>query len=141
MADMYSPEKRSEIMSRIRSKETVAEKIVFEELRRRKIYFQKHYKRAPGKPDIALPRKKKAVFIDGDFWHGRDFSRISESRDPDDYWVKKLTRNMDRDKQQLEELAQKGWLVLRVWESDIKRKRTRTGEIDKIAGFLREQIT
>lgn len=137
MTDMYSPEKRSEIMSCIRSKETVAEKIVFKELRRRKIYFQKHYKSAPGKPDIALPRKKKAVFIDGDFWHGRDFSRVANSREPDDFWVKKLARNMDRDKKQQEELARNGWLVLRVWESDIKRKRTCDAEIDKIADFLR----
>lgn len=137
MADMYSPEKRSEIMSRIRSKETVAEKIVFRELRRRKVYFQKHYKNAPGKPDIALPRKKKAVFIDGDFWHGRDFRRMADARPPDDFWVKKLTYNMDRDKRQLEELSRNGWLVLRVWESDIKRKRTREGEIEKLVSFLR----
>lgn len=66
MADMYSPEKRSDIMSRIRSKETQAEKIVFRYLRQQKLYFQKHYARAAGKPDVALPRKKKAVFIDSD---------------------------------------------------------------------------
>jgi DNA mismatch endonuclease, patch repair protein len=137
VADMYSPEKRSEIMSRIRSKETVAEKIVFRELRRRNVYFQKHYKRAPGKPDVALPRKKKAVFVDGDFWHGRDLKRMTDSRPADDFWVKKLVRNMDRDKRQLEELAQEGWLVLRVWESDIKRKSTREGEIEKIISFLK----
>lgn len=136
MADIFSPEKRSEIMSRIRSKETVAEKIVFRELRRRKVYFQKHYTRAPGKPDIALPRKKRAVFIDGDFWHGRDFRRMADARPADDFWVKKLTYNMDRDRRQLEELSQNGWRVLRIWESDIKRKRTRDSEIEKVISFL-----
>lgn len=136
MADMYDPAKRSEIMSRIRSKETVAEKIVFRELRKRKIYFQKHYSRAPGKPDVALPRKKLAVFIDGDFWHGRDIERMTNARPADDFWVKKLTYNMDRDKRQLEELLRQGWRVLRIWESDVKRKRTRDDEIKKIVEFL-----
>lgn len=67
MPDMFSAQKRSEIMSRIRSKGTEAERITFKYLRQNKIYFQKHYARVAGKPDIALPRKKKAFFIDGDF--------------------------------------------------------------------------
>lgn len=136
MTDVFSREKRSEIMSRIRSKDTVAEKIVFKELRLRKIYFQKHYPRVPGKPDIAQPRKKKAVFIDGDFWHGRDIKRVEKSRGKNDYWTSKLKSNALRDRQQTSELLQKGWSVLRVWESDIKRKRTRDKKIDEISNFL-----
>lgn len=136
MTDMFSPQRRSEIMSHIRSKETEAERIVFRELRRHKVYFQKHYSRAPGKPDIALPRKRRAVFIDGDFWHGRHLERIQSSRLPDDYWVKKLAYNMRRDKQQMVELIDSGWKVLRIWESDIKRKKTRDSQIDKIVAFL-----
>ena len=62
-------------MSKIRSKNTKAELIVFRELRKRKIHFQKHYKKVVGSPDIAIPRKKIAIFIDGDFWHGRNFQR------------------------------------------------------------------
>ncbi len=72
MSYMFSSQKRSEIMSHIRSKNTEAERITFRYLRRNKIYFQKHYTRTAGKPDIALPRRKKEVFIDGDFWHGRE---------------------------------------------------------------------
>ena len=60
-------------MSKIRSKNTKLEVLVFRELRKRGVYFQKHYERVVGKPDIALPRKRKAVFLDGDFWHGYDF--------------------------------------------------------------------
>ncbi len=134
--DKFDSKKRSEIMSRIKSKDSVAEKIVFRELRRKNIYFQKHYKNAPGKPDIALPRKRRAVFIDGDFWHGRDFIQLSEQRKLSVFWIKKLTGNIDRDKRQLEELAQLNWRVLRVWESDIKRIRTRSAEIEKIVSFL-----
>jgi len=75
MADVFTPKKRSEIMSKIRSENTKAEVLVFRELRKRRIYFQQHYKRIAGNPDIALPQKKKAVFIDGDFWHGYQFSK------------------------------------------------------------------
>lgn len=84
MADIFSSEKRREVMSRIRGKNTKAELIVFRYLRKEGVYFQKHYKRAPGSPDIALPRKKRAVFIDGDFWHGKTIDRVME-RGPEDY--------------------------------------------------------
>jgi len=79
MADCFTKKKRSEIMSKIRNKETKIEKMVFKYLRENKVYFQKHYNWASGKPDIALPRKKKAVFIDGDFWHGRDYEKRKDS--------------------------------------------------------------
>lgn len=136
MTDMYSPEKRSEIMSRIRSKDTQAERIVFHYLRNNAIYFQKHYTRAAGKPDIALPRKKKAVFIDGDFWHGKTYDKVLRNRPPDDYWVLKIARNMERDKQQREGLINKGWVILQIWEEDLKRKSTRQETLEKIKAFL-----
>lgn len=138
MPDMFSPKKRSEIMSRIRSKETEAERIAFKYLRQNKIYFQKHYARVAGKPDIALPRKKKAVFIDGDFWHGRDYERIVASRPEGDYWPAKIAYNMERDARNRAELTEKGWKLLIVWESEIKRKRTRDSALEQIAGFLAE---
>lgn len=133
---MYSPEKRSEIMSRIRSKETQAEKITFQYLRQQKIYFQKHYARVAGKPDIALPRKKKAVFIDGDFWHGKTYEKVLKNRPPNDYWVTKIARNMERDKQQREALLNAGWVILQIWEEDIKRKSTRDPTLESIKAFL-----
>lgn len=138
MPDMFSPKKRSEIMSRIRSKETEAEQITFKYLRQNKIYFQKHYARVAGKPDIALPRKKKAVFIDGDFWHGRDYERIVASRPEGDYWPAKIAYNMERDARNRTELTEKGWKLLVIWESDIKRKRTRDSALEQIARFLAE---
>jgi DNA mismatch endonuclease (patch repair protein) len=125
-------------MSLVRSKNSKAELITFRYLRRKQIYFQKHYSRAPGKPDIALPRRKKAVFIDGDFWHGRTHARTLELRGPDDYWTKKVERNMARDKIQIKELKNSGWQALRVWESDINRKRTREETLNKISIFLKK---
>jgi len=136
LADVFSKEKRKEVMSLIRSKNSKAELTVFKHLRKQKIYFQKHYKRAPGTPDIALPRKKKAVFIDGDFWHGRSFEKLIEKRGDGDYWVRKISTNMDRDVRQRQELSKLGWTILSVWESDINRKRTQEDTLKQIRDFL-----
>jgi DNA mismatch endonuclease (patch repair protein) len=132
---MFSPAKRSEIMSRIRSKDTKAEKIVFKYLNQQNIYYQKHYKRIPGVPDIALPRKKLAVFIDGDFWHGRNYKETIK-RLPEEYWQKKILQNVTRDKKTRRELKSRGWKILKVWESDIGRKRTQEQALQKIKVFL-----
>lgn len=133
--DKVSPEKRSEIMSKIRSKNTKVENLVFKELRKEGIYFQKHYKRCLGNPDIALPRKRKAVFIDGDFWHGNEYEKLKK-RLPTNYWIPKIEKNIARDKVYTKKLKEAGWQVLRVWESDIVRAKTRTESMNKIAFFL-----
>jgi len=133
MADCFTKKKRSEIMSKIRSKNTKAEIIVFRELRRRGIYFQKHYNKALGKPDIALPRKKKAVFIDGDFWHGYNFNK-QKDRLPKKYWRAKIESNIKRDRKNRAKLRKEEWQVLRVWEHEILNKFNLT--MDKIINFL-----
>lgn len=122
-------------MSRIRGKNTFAEQIVFKFLSSKGIYFQKHYKRAPGCPDVALPRKKLAVFIDGDFWHGRDLGKATK-RLPTDFWKNKIIYNYERDRKNEKTLTESGWKILRVWESDIKRKRSRDEVLGRIEDFL-----
>ena len=134
MADVFTPKKRSEIMSKIRSKNTKVEILVFRELRKSKIYFQKHYKRAVGSPDIALPRKKKAVFIDGDFWHGYQFSKQKE-RLPKKYWQGKIENNIKRDRRIRAKLKREGWQVLRVWEHEVLKNFDET--MKKISSFLK----
>jgi len=125
-------------MSRIRSKNTEAEKIVFTFLRKEGIYFQKHYRKISGSPDIALPRKKRAVFIDGDFWHGRNFERIKKGWDENDYWFKKIGSNIKRDRKQRRAMKKEGWVVLKIWESNLKRKSSRPKQLEKIKNFLAE---
>ena len=134
MTDVFTPKKRSEIMSKIRSKNTKVEVLVFRELQKRKIYFQKHYKRAVGNPDIALPRKKKAVFIDGDFWHGYRFSKQKE-RLPKKYWREKIENNIKRDKRVRTKLKREEWQVLRVWEHEVLKNFDEA--INKIINFLK----
>jgi DNA mismatch endonuclease, patch repair protein len=134
MADIFSKEKRSEVMSRIRPKGTRPEQLVFKYLRQQKIYFQKHYKRAVGSPDVALPRKKRAVFIDGDFWHGWKFEQWKHKL-PNEYWLPKIEANIRRDRRNFAKLRREGWKLLRVWEHDlVPRKRDAT--LKRIADFL-----
>ncbi len=105
-------------MSHIRSKNTGIEKAVFSHLRKRKIYFYKHYPKAPGKPDVALPLKKRAVLIHGDFWHGHRFNSW-KNRIPAKYWRDKITGNIERDRSQIRKLRSSGWKVLKIWEHDV----------------------
>ena len=132
--DKFDKETRSRIMSAIRSKNTFPEKIVFQALRKRKIYFQKHYKRVIGTPDIALPSHKKAVFIDGDFWHGFRYP-LWKKRLKSHFWYKKIERNRARDTKYHRKLRNMGWRILRVWEHQIIKDFDRT--IEKIIDFIK----
>lgn len=125
MTDIFSKKKRSEIMARIRAKNTGIEKTVFSHLRKRKIYFRPHYAGIPGKPDIALPAKKVAIFINGDFWHGYRFSSWKH-RIPKKYWRQKITSNIARDKKRYATLRRNGWRIMKVWEHDVIKKPEKT---------------
>jgi len=133
MVDKFSKATRSRIMASIRQKDTKIEKIVFKELSKKKVYFRKHYSKILGTPDISVPRKKKAVFIDGDFWHGYRFSRL-KNRLPKKFWVAKIERNIKRDRGYRLRLKMEGWRTLRVWEHEIEKDLDKA--VEKIINFL-----
>ena len=135
MPDKFSSDTRSKIMSRIHSENTKIETIVFRELGRKKVYFQKHYLKVEGKPDIALPSKKKAVFIDGDFWHGYSYFGLIR-RLPKGYWKEKIKNNVRRDKKINKSLGKKGWKVLRIWEHEIENNLDKS--VNRIIDFLKD---
>jgi DNA (cytosine-5)-methyltransferase 1 len=119
----------SETMSRIGSKNTTPEKSFRKALRRIGIRsFKICDSSLPGKPDVVLPRKKTAVFIDGDFWHGnqyklRGFQTLKDQLagiHNSKYWAEKISRNVERDLQNTADLLRAGWRVLRLWESQIR---------------------
>ena len=121
--DVLTCEQRSHTMSRIRAKDTRAEVLLRKALWKKGLRYRKNYAALPGKPDIALTRQKIAIFVDGDFWHARghqDFpgEQVASNKE---YWQKKLARNVERDKDVNDALTEAGWLVLRFWETDIKR--------------------
>lgn len=133
MADVFTKEKRSEIMSLIRAKNTGIERKAFSYLIKNKIHFQRHYSRVPGKPDIAVPKKKIAIFIDGDFWHGYKFDKWRR-RIPKVYWRDKIASNIVRDIKNRRTLKRQGWRVMRVWGHELAKKPDKT--LAKIAAFL-----
>jgi len=130
--DNLTKEQRRKNMQNIRSTGTIPEEIVAEELRRKKIYCARNVKKIKGKPDFVFRRKKVAVFIDSDFWHGHP-KRAVEPKTNKKYWAEKIKSNKLRDKRVNRELRAEGWKVVRVWEHDIKKnihkviKRIETG--------------
>lgn len=121
--DMFSRQRRSEIMRRITSKDTEPEILVRRMLHRLGYRFRLHRKDLPGKPDIVLPKLQTAVFVHGCFWHGHDCKKGSAARKPKsntDYWDRKLDRNRQRDARNAEALLALGWKVVLVWACETK---------------------
>ncbi len=91
-------------------------------LRERGLRYRLHAGDLPGKPDIVFRGKKVAIFVDGDFWHGRNWEerrrKLAQGANPD-YWLQKIAYNMERDRSNTELLTGMGWRVLRYWERDV----------------------
>lgn len=107
-------------MSKIRGKNTSLELVMFRALSAVGIRFRRHYHTAFGVPDIALPKNKIAVFIDGDFWHGYRYPAWKHKIRLK-FWRDKIERNRARDRRHTAGLRRHGWRVLRIWEHDIKK--------------------
>jgi len=118
MTDIFTPEKRSWVMSRIRSKDTKIEKKTAQLLRKNRL----HYRRFPkvfGSPDFIV-EKKILVFCDGNFWHGYQYDK--KKKPPKKFWRDKIERNMERDRKVSRTLRRDGWSVIRIWEHDIEKR-------------------
>jgi len=106
-------------MSRIKSRNTSPEKIIFKLLEKQNIKFIRHAKRLPGSPDIAFERVKLAVFLDGDFWHGWRFPLWKHKLS--NKWRNKISLNRERDQRNFRKLRLLEWRVLRLWEHQIEK--------------------
>jgi|ERR1043166_941271 DNA mismatch endonuclease (patch repair protein) len=118
MADNLTPQQRSYMMSRVRSKNTSPELILRRLAHRRGLRFRVHFSELPGCPDMVFAQARVVVFIDGDFWHGWRFPQWREKLS--EYWDRKIAGNRKRDQRNFRRLRQRGWLVVRVWEHQIK---------------------
>lgn len=127
--DPLSPEARSETMRRIRSRDTKPELALRRELYRRGLRYRVDYSRAPGRPDLALVGRKLAIFVDGEFWHGKKLSEERLSEMPE-YWQRKIGRNVARDRRVNAELAELGWTVIRVTDRAVGR------ELQSVADYI-----
>lgn len=110
-------------MQAVRCNNTVSEIKLRKALWHLGLRYRKNWRKLPGTPDIALTRQKIAIFVDGDFWHGRghEASPGEQVGTNKAFWRRKLSRNIERDKEVNDALTESGWLVLRFWDSEIKK--------------------
>ena len=123
MADVFTKEKRSEVMRRIRSKNTGLEVEAREMLGKHGIRYRPHPK-LYGSPDFVL-EGRLLLFCDGSFWHGRDWKKLKErlalGNNPD-YWVNHIESNRKRDREVNRVLKERGYTALRLWDTDIRKR-------------------
>jgi len=131
--DSFSPEKRSEVMSRIRSKDTKPEFVVRRLLHRLGYRFRLHRRDLPGKPDIVLPKWNTVIFVHGCFWHGHDCPRGVTPTSNVAYWTEKLRKNRDRDSRERAALEATGWRILIIWECELKNLEALADKLQGIA--------
>jgi len=135
MSDIFSQEKRSWIMSRVKGLDTKPE------LKVRKIVHGMGYRfrlrcgDLPGRPDIVLPRHKKVIFVNGCFWHGHNnCERAKRPSSNSEFWERKIDGNIKRDANNIQKLYDKGWQTLVIWQCEIK-------DNDKLCKVLCEYLS
>ena len=135
--DRLTPEARSRNMSHVKSKNTSVELMLRKALWAKGIRYRINEKALPGKPDISIKKYRIAIFCDGDFWHGRNFSENTVNTNKA-FWIEKIRSNRERDLKQTIELRDAGWTVLRYWGSDIQKEPGRiVNEIIETISFLK----
>ena len=132
MTDIYSPARRSEVMGRVRATGTKPELAVRRVAHRMGYRFRLHGDRLPGRPDLVFTRHRKVIFVHGCFWHGHDgCSKATIPVTNHEFWKRKLTRNRERDRENMTALGAAGWRVLVIWECETKGR-------DRLARLLRD---
>lgn len=125
MADVLTKEQRQKNMKNIRSKDTAIEIRLRKALWQKGYRYRKNYKELPGCPDIVLTKYKIAIFCDGEFFHGKDWEVLKprlEQSNNSQFWINKISRNIERDDEVNKKLLFLGWTVIRFWGKDIKKK-------------------
>lgn len=118
--DRLTKEQRHRNMKAVKSKDSKIERVLRKILWNNGYRYRKNYSKVYGKPDLVFVGKKVAVFCDSEFWHGYLWQENKDKiRSNRDFWIKKIERNMARDKEVNEKLKENGWIVLRFWGNDI----------------------
>lgn len=135
--DTFTPEKRSRIMAAVRGKNTGPELLIRRFLRSHGVGYRIHNASLPGKPDIAVPRYKVAIFVHGCFWHGHEQcprGRLPKSRV--EYWKAKIETNKQRDRLVEEKVSDAGWQPLVIWECQLRTRRAASVTLDNLLDNL-----
>ncbi len=139
MADIFTRQKRSEIMSSVKSKDTKPERLVRSLLHKMGYRFRLHVAGLPGKPDIVLPRHGKVVFVNGCFWHGhKGCCRGKAPKSNTEFWIEKIGKNVERDTRIYRKLRKDGWQILIVWECQTRNMSKLTSRLATFMQTTRE---
>ena len=133
MADILTPEDRSELMGRIRGVDTKPELIVRRALHARGYRFRTHVRKLPGCPDLVFSRRRAVIFVHGCFWHRHGCKKTYVPKSRQEFWEAKFVGNVKRDKRDQKQLVEAGWRLLVVWECEIESDET---AMDRITDFL-----
>lgn len=125
MADTFTKEQRSDIMRKVKSNRNKSTELkLIQIFKAHKITGWRRTYKLFGKPDFVFPNQRIAVFVDGCFWHGHE-CRNTIPKNNVDYWQQKIKKNKKRDRIVTKALREKNWLVLRLWECDLKKETKR----------------
>ena len=122
--DILTKEQRKKKMQHIKAKDTKIEIILRKALWKKGYRYRKNYNKLLGKPDIVLPKYNIVIFCDGEFFHGKDWELLKnklKKSNNGEFWIKKISRNRERDDEINKRLSFEGWTVLRFWGEDIKK--------------------
>ena len=119
--DCFTPEQRSKVMSKIHGKNTKDEVRLAKALWHIGLRYRKNNKKIFGCPDLTFRNLKIAIFVDGEFFHGKDWETTRKPKTNSEYWIKKIERNIQRDLEVNQYLESHNWKVLRFWSNDIKK--------------------
>ncbi len=136
MSDIFSFQKRSDIMSKIGGKNTKPEILVRKFLFSKGFRYRINVKTLPGKPDIVLPKYKTVIFINGCFWHGHNCKKGELPSSNIDFWRKKISNNKSRDDKNSDLLIKLGWKVIIIWQCEISNVNNREIRLE----FLLEEL-
>lgn len=129
----------SQRMSKVGLKRNVPERLLARSLWNKGIRYRLNYKKLPGSPDIAITKDRIAIFVDGEFWHGKEF-KINKVKSNREYWNEKIQENIKRDLEVDKQLKQLGWFSIRFWSKDVIRDVSLcVTEIEYLISELRKQ--
>jgi len=135
VTDVFSKDKRSAVMRRVKGRDTTPEMKVRRALTKLGARYRLHRKDLPGNPDIVMPGPRLALFVHGCFWHGHDCARGARvPKQNRDYWVAKVDRNRARDARHLDDLTAKGWRVETIWECELKDEAALNARLKTLLG-------
>ena len=139
MSDIFSSQKRSDIMSKISGKNTKPEILVRKFLFSKGFRYRINVKTLPGKPDIVLPKYKTVIFINGCFWHGHNCKKGKLPSSNIDFWKEKISNNKSRDDKNSDLLVKLGWIVIIIWQCEISKIDNRIKILNKLLEDIKQQ--